>query len=626
MSATLSADAQHVDFSTQSSANPLLLRLHQTLTTCAMVRFLLRLFQFADFRDSAEAAFPLLDILESCYRDCESDRDDDALKRNGVEILTELLRFVSSPSLDQVVMDVLSEELLKVVAKFAIVSEKCCEIVERIVSRFTATCSPRDMVLVLCEALVPPSEMFEKPTYFGPLLSGLSEVFLRMQRRQFEQIKSAMPVVLNVLKNVSHELDDEGDCYFHSLIRGVISIAMSIREVCKKLEGGRKEDLRALLGLFVLQIMAFISHDSAEQVLIYVPFVSQLSNLLPFCNLSYLGLLTGTDIEKLASIDQAEETDDCMSCFSHIKHGAALSVVWGHVSDEVMKAAEEDFAVVIDNLRDSQTGRWEAVGMIKYVLSSIDQPWELKKQAIDLLLSVTDGNTSQKYNYEHADCSIYLPSLFSAAQAIEKVIVYAPDAVLRKNSFALLKRILDDVPPYQRFDILKALITNSNYHSMIAILMDLAKEEVSKEYKQRGLPKNDDTVGLENELPSSSPFLGVNVLQLVEYVLKPPKGECPSLPEESDAVLSALNLLRFILIAESTTGRKTYPEDLLKKTLQKAYTEWLLPLRTLVAGIEAENEKDDDQLAIDTICSLNPVQLVLYRCIELVEERLQHRS
>ncbi|KAK9102109.1 hypothetical protein Sjap_019363 [Stephania japonica] len=620
MSTTVRAEADALegegdDFSRESlidsQSDPLLLRLrlHQTLTTSANT------IESGDYRDSAEAVSPLLDFLESSYHGC-----DEALKRNGVEILTELLAFVSSPSLDQVVRDVFSVELLKVIAKLAIVSDKCHEIVERIVGHFAATCSPRDMVLVLCEAFDTPSKMFEEPTYFGPLLSGLSEVFLRMQRRQFEQIKSAMPVVLKVLKNMSHELDNEGGYYFHSFIQGVISIAMSIREVCKKLEGGRKEDLRALLGLFVLQIMAFISHDSTEQVLVYVPFVSQLSNLLPFCNLSYLGLLTGSDIEKLTSSDQGEKTDDCMLCFSHIKHGAALSVVWGHISDEVMKAAEEDLAVVIDNLRNSQTGRWEAVGMIKYVLSSIDQPWELKKQAIDLLLSVTDGKTSQKYNYEHADCSIYLPSLFSAAQAIENVIVYAPDAILRKNSFALLKRILDDIPPYQRFDILKALITNSNYPSMIAILMDLVKEEVSKEYKQKCLPKNDDTVGVENELPSRSPFLGLNVLQLVEYVLKPPKGGHPSIPEESDAVLSALNLFRFILIAESTTGP-------VKENFAEGLHGWLLPLRTLVSRIEAENSrKDDEQLAIDTICSLNPFQFVLYRCIELVEERLKCRS
>lgn len=58
--------------------------------------------------------------------------------------------------------------------------------------------------------------------------------------------------------------------------------------------------------------------------------------------------------------------------------------------------------------------------------------------------------------------------------------------------------------------------------------------------------------------------------------------------------------------------------------LQKVYNEWLLPLRTLVTGVMAENQQDHDQLASDTMCALNPIELVLYRCIELVEDNLKH--
>lgn len=57
-----------------------------------------------------------------------------------------------------------------------------------------------------------------------------------------------------------------------------------------------------------------------------------------------------------------------------------------------------------------------------------------------------------------------------------------------------------------------------------------------------------------------------------------------------------------------------------KEKLQKAYKEWLLPLRALVAE-RMEIEECDDE---DAMCALNPVQLVLYRCIELVEDKLKH--
>ena len=60
-----------------------------------------------------------------------------------------------------------------------------------------------------------------------------------------------------------------------------------------------------------------------------------------------------------------------------------------------------------------------------------------------------------------------------------------------------------------------------------------------------------------------------------------------------------------------------------KETLHKVHSEWLIPLRPIVSGIQSENERDDSELANQILCSLNPVQLVLYRCIELAEEKMK---
>lgn len=72
-------------------------------------------------------------------------------------------------------------------------------------------------------------------------------------------------------------------------------------------------------------------------------------------------------------------------------------------------------------------------------------------------------------------------------------------------------------------------------------------------------------------------------------------------------------------------GKSNYTGILSKNILQRAYNEWFLPLRTLVSFMEAENHRNwDHELGSDAICALNPVELVLYRCIELVEEELKH--
>lgn len=88
-------------------------------------------------------------------------------------------------------------------------------------------------------------------------------------------------------------------------------------------------------------------------------------------------------------------------------------------------------------------------------------------------------------------------------------------------------------------------------------------------------------------------------------------------------IWSKRRCLYFLTQVTNGTGKTNYTGVLSKENLQKAYNEWFLPLRTLVTGIMAENGNDYDQLAFDAVCTLNPVELVLYRCIELVEEKLK---
>lgn len=42
-----------------------------------------------------------------------------------------------------------------------------------------------------------------------------------------------------------------------------------------------------------------------------------------------------------------------------------------------------------------------------------------------------------------------------------------------------------------------------------------------------------------------------------------------------------------------------------------------------MTGIMSENKTDYDEITVDIECALNPVELVLYRCIDLVEEKLR---
>ncbi|KAL2583961.1 hypothetical protein AAZV13_14G103333 [Glycine max] len=105
---------------------------------------------------------------------------------------------------------------------------------------------------------------------------------------------------------------------------------------------------------------------------------------------------------------------------------------------------------------------------------------------------------------------------------------------IEKKSFAVLKGVLADIPNSQRFDILKALITNTDSSSMIAIFIDLARKEMHTAIcSSRSIVK--DAPPIDNKSFLDTSFWNTGILELVELVQRPPQGGPPSLPEQSDA-------------------------------------------------------------------------------------------
>ncbi|XP_038897736.1 aberrant root formation protein 4 [Benincasa hispida] len=590
-----------------SDDRPSVLRLREILAACS------KSIENGDTHQYEGLVSELVNYLDSISEAAETELDSGNTESDAFEVLNEIYQFIFSPLLEQGTIDALSFDLPKAVSKFIRVGG-CLEIVDRIIDRFVTMCSPRDMLSVLCEAL--DLQTTKATNCVAPFLSGLSKVICSIQRRHFEQIKVVVPVVLNALKAVDFETS-EGDVKCDTLYGRAMDIASSIQSVCEKLLDGKvQEKLQSLLGLYVLQIMALFSVGMNHEVSSCLPFVSNLSCFLPFCGFSYAGLINGSDIDKISNNVIGEDEDDYMACFSYIKHGACLSVLWGFISEEVAQAAEEKMSALKDKLTTKQTERWQAIGMFRHILSFAALSWKLKKHAIDFLLWI---NGSESLDDKQSDYISYMPSLFAALQAVQIIIMYAPDTILRRNGFDLFKKLLADIPYSQRFDMLRALIVNSDSPSMVALLLDLVKGEMHTELCRK---RATEIQQIDTEAHPEPSFWTASILELVEQVLRPPKGGPPVLPEQSDAVLSALNLHRYVLITEST-GNTNYTGVLLKSNLQKSYNEWLLPLRTLVTGIKSENKTDYDQIMVDMECALNPVELVLYRCIELVEEKLR---
>lgn len=142
--------------------------------------------------------------------------------------------------------------------------------------------------------------------------------------------------------------------------------------------------------------------------------------------------------------------------------------------------------------------------------------------------------------------------------------------ILYLHLFSIQDQIIVDIPASERFDVLKALITNSDSSSMvkplvqfwwyiyvrylfnldlnlhinvafhhyeqIAILLDIVKGELHTEGCHRNARENGETILTQNTANPHTLFWSANVLELVEMVLQPQKGGPPSLPEQGDAV------------------------------------------------------------------------------------------
>lgn len=578
-----------------------------------------------DIQHSETASKEFLSVLADVANSAENSPDNEQISENACRVLQEARALVtSSDSQGQVLLDVLALDLPSAIVKFVEISENCREVCESIITHMCECCSPGEMMFALSEALSSSCDN-EALTSCLALLHGFTIVILRIQRRHVEIINAALPRILRAGKVVvSEAANDDNKDVVAGIFERLTAISMSMQEVCnKQVEGEKKNQLRSVLGFYTLELLALVSKDgsiAASSNTSKAPsLVLQLSELLPYCGLSYVGLITGRDVEALNhfSIDDGE----IVQSKSLVNKGAILTVLWGYACTEVAKVACENIDTLVKGLQSCKSERIRALSNMKH-MPSLDYPLEIRNLCIEFLLAmVTDNSAPSEDHDEKIDWSSIIPSLFAVFQAMQSIVINMPDPEKRKKAFSALAKTLLELPPHQRFDMLKGLIINSEHPSVASLLLSIVKDEINSALndasKAQGLNSNNKDSHLQ------SPFITGDVLELVELILKPAKGGPPDLPGQSDAVIVALNLYRFLLMKEKN-GKTNYTGVLSNSCLKKVHSEWLLPLRVLVSGILAENVNDNGEFGTLTVSLLTPVVAVLNHCLELVEDALKH--
>lgn len=233
------------------------------------------------------------------------------------------------------------------------------------------------------------------------------------------------------------------------------------------------------------------------------------------------------------------------------------------------------------------------------------------------------GTTPSADNPLHTQLEFLEPDEFlklkELLQVVQNVVIFFPQSTTRQHAYSVLVNIVRKVlPPIERFEALKQLIMECEHASMVSLLIYVVKEEANKALAPKSKAE-------ESRQPLHSPFASEQVLELVDFVLRPPVGGPPDIPNQIDAVLSVLNLYRFLLIKE-TTGKSNYTGVLFNARLQEACSKWLQPLRAVVEGFKRDCSADDSEVTANVLLAISNLEGVLYRCLELAEAALKEHS
>ncbi|OAE28428.1 hypothetical protein AXG93_115s1170 [Marchantia polymorpha subsp. ruderalis] len=498
-------------------------------------------------------------------------------------------------------------DLLEVVVQYAGISEGCEANINTLIANMAASCDPREMFTIFFEVI----NIYTKPRTLHlciPLLHGLSIVFPRIRRRQVEFFKEAIPGLLEVgraaleVKGATGENDSDDevsesraqqiphyrvpDNIPSKLVEKLVNLGKTMREV------------------YTGDSLASCSTSAIEGG---VPeIVMEVMNLLSSSNLFVKEILTTRKLEEILDRYSDEDEDQILRTRFEATVGAALAVYW-----YIFNKDSSTVTLVFDFLKSQvensgRQGVSYVINMASILLVPLgwNQDVSFQQKGVTLLTSIlevlkTISNTS--HTVQPDDSSIYI---MPALKRIQDLVVHTANTKLRREAYALLIKV--------------------------SLLLNCVKDEVVSAWPpvvdlpiQRGSDGLSTSASAETftEGMTLSPFVNSQVLQFIQCVLRTRDGDLAELPRNIDAVVSALNLYRFLLIRESS-GNTNYTQVLGHDELVKGRTYWLLPIREQALSVRSVLERVDSETdsSADMMLAIDCLQSVLYRCLEIVEE------
>jgi glomulin len=85
--------------------------------------------------------------------------------------------------------------------------------------------------------------------------------------------------------------------------------------------------------------------------------------------------------------------------------------------DDMSKYAGEELESALKEVQDNYMKKWEAINMLRYVLSSFRYPWIIKFHCINLLLTLAVENHIEEIN-DDVDFTSYAPRIFATLKVL----------------------------------------------------------------------------------------------------------------------------------------------------------------------------------------------------------------
>ncbi|KAM6167854.1 glomulin isoform 1-T1 [Erethizon dorsatum] len=189
------------------------------------------------------------------------------------------------------------------------------------------------------------------------------------------------------------------------------------------------------------------------------------------------------------------------------------------------------------------------------------------------LLRIEDNSLLYQY--------LEIKSFLTVPQSLVKVMTLCPIETLRKKGLAMLQLYINKLDSQGKYTLFRCLLNTSNHSGVEAFIIQNIKNQIDMSFKKT----------------PNKWFTGPQLISLLDLVLFLPEGAETDLLQNSDRIMAALNLLRYLVIKDNENDNQTG----LWTELGKIENNFLKPLHTGLnmskAHYEAEikNSQENNQ-------------------------------